>query len=74
MLSIGTTFYRDAEDGLGLLDGDVQVAVVVGHDARGARLVQRGLAVLQPLHRLVPPDPSSLLQERPTLLLHVEAP
>lgn len=71
MLSVGAALDRDAEDGLGLLNGDVQVPVVVGHDARRPRLVAR-LAVLQPLHRLVPPDPAPLLQQRTTILFHVE--
>lgn len=71
VLGVGTAFDGDAEDGLGLLDGDVQVAVVVGHDPRRARLV-RQVAVLQPLHGLVPPDATPLLQQRTTILFHVE--
>ena len=71
VLGVGAAFDGDAEDGLGLLDGDVQVAVVVGHDARGAGGVGR-VAVLQPLHGLVPPDAAPLLQQRTTILFHVE--
>lgn len=70
VLSVGAAFDGDAEDGLGLLDGDVQVTVVVWHDACCA-LIGR-VAVLQPLHRLVPPDPAPLLQQGTTILFHVE--
>lgn len=70
MFGVGAALDGNAQDGLGLLDGDVQVAVVVGHDARA--FVGR-VAVLQPLHRLVPPDPAPLLQQRATFFLHVEA-
>lgn len=74
MFRVGATFYRDAEYRLSLLDGDVQISVVVGHDARRAPLFRLRLAVLQPLHRLVPPDPAPFFQQRPTFLFHVETP
>lgn len=73
MFSISTALNGDAKYRLGLLDGDVEVSVVVGHDARCPRLVEDRL-VAQPLHGLVPSDAPSLLQQRTTILLHVKTP
>lgn len=75
MFCIGAALYRDPEYRFSLLNGDVQVAVVVGHHARRAALLELRLTVRQALHRLVPAHARALLRPRPhaALFLHVEA-
>lgn len=62
MLRISTALYCYAEYGLGLLNADVQVAMVIGHHPSCAPLVHVTLSVLQPLHGLMPPNAPSFFE------------